>query len=118
MADSKRTTVITFRGTVAEFETFLEGWGAAPFSDWELTACIARHPAGKGLRPADPAPRMGDQPAETHVFEVGEMLCRLCEQPIGSPLHVRHREGDRCLCPPHEYAVAGHRASCPLGGAG
>lgn len=84
MADSKRTTVITYRGTVREFRAFLDTWlacqpTATAEEEWELTACIARHPAGKGLRPADPPP---------------------------------------CACPPHEYAVAGHRASCPLGGAG
>lgn len=90
MADSKRTTVITFRGTVAEFATFLASWSTAAHDDWEVTACIARHPAGKGLRPADPPP--------------------------DGPSVVERLRG--CTCPAHEYAVAGHRASCPLGGAG
>lgn len=47
-----RRTVITFRGTLAEFLDFLTDMHAArPLvkDEWDLTASIARHPAGKGL---------------------------------------------------------------------
>lgn len=60
-AESSRRRVLTFRGTVEEFSAFMDGPWLGEVNDvgapnlrevyeWQLTAAIARHPAGKGLR--------------------------------------------------------------------
>lgn len=62
--DESRFRVLTFTGTVPEFLEWRRGFlnlaaqCERPLSlddvyAWELTASIARHPAGKGLRPGD-----------------------------------------------------------------
>lgn len=62
-ADSRRR-VLTFTGTRSAFlrylvsTRFLTEFLAEPdeeLREWELTASIARHPAGKGLQAGDPS---------------------------------------------------------------
>lgn len=51
----ERQTLITFRGSVAEFRNFLAALVLPlettldPFEEWELECTIARHPAGKAV---------------------------------------------------------------------
>lgn len=65
MSGPEPRRVLSFTGTLGAFLDYLDSWdtagqmdratAAGESYDWELTASIARHPAGKGLQAGDPS---------------------------------------------------------------
>lgn len=78
MTDSNRRFLVFFSGSVSEFRAFLTDLADLELLDQvDLTACIGRHPAGKGLRQADAPLTAPPTAAESAEWAHGQ-FCPWC----------------------------------------
>lgn len=108
---SDRRTVIRFEGSLREFEEFLRSWVPGTDSprysdDWDLTACISRHPAGKGL--GTPVPYCPD--CDLGIGHTGPHM------KVTPTRHLAAPDVRACTCDPKNAAAFALDGTCRVCG--